>query len=136
MNRRKLSLNLKGVTPEQAAIVARKEPVRTERGKEEEEIKKLENVSPTEPVQEIDEVIEEEVSVEAQKEGIPPIPKKKPKKTAKAAGRKKRQKAPVEEALVTQTFRLPQSLSEKLQIFSMNQKVKKLYPSYSTGYRG
>jgi len=36
MNRKKLTLNLKGASPEQAKIVSRKEPVRTERGSEQE----------------------------------------------------------------------------------------------------
>ncbi|GAA5484003.1 hypothetical protein Hsar01_03241 [Haloferula sargassicola] len=57
-------------------------------------------------------------------------PKKRARKgTREATDKRKKFEALASDPLVTQTFRVPRSLSERLQITSMQRKVKRLFPA-------
>jgi hypothetical protein len=137
MSRRPLSLKFKGATPEQAALVARKEPHRTERQKVDDAAAEAEVSVPEEkepkpepdaseiPAEPIPTKVEEKEPTEKER----PEPKKKKTRRSRNVSARIRQAAPATDPLVTQTFRIPQSMSEQLQIASMNRKLKRLFPA-------
>lgn len=164
MARRPLSLGFKGATPAQAALIARKEPARTERqqmGSIEEGSgemdapapeSKTEVSVPTKPEQNLISAQESQKSEpkkpkveeqagndteetpenekDASEETSPRAPKKRARRGARdSAEKRKKFEALSSDPLVTQTFRVPRSLSERLQIASMQRKVKRLFPA-------
>mgnify|MGYP000085456990 CR=1 FL=1 len=136
MNRRPLSLSLKGATPAQAAIVARKEPPRTERQEKVEEPSSADaKLEPTKPENSESQPDPANESLSPKVETPAPASEKKPIKTPPPKKKKKARAArppQIEEAyepLVTQTFRLPRSIYERLQMISMSRKLKRLRPA-------
>lgn len=126
-----------GMTPEQAALIKRQEVPRIERLEKEEqpETKKMkaEETPPPAPIPVPEVEVAPDPKPEVQEEEENTIPEKLAPTGKKKPRKKMTTKSPVSEEIpepwITKTYRLPASLIDRLQMESLNRRIKKVSPN-------
>lgn len=140
MSKPRKTLSLKGITPEQEALITRQETPRIERIEKEEKPEPDPIDDPPhkekapEPAPKKDEPKIAEKAEQEPKPVIKPDESESEQKSQKKKGRKRAPaKSPVSDEVpepwITKTYRLPGSLIERLQMVSLERRIKKVIPN-------